>query len=545
MNKRIKTIACFLLIGIGLIGCGGGNDIPDPEISGIQPESGPPGTAVTIFGQGFSPEISENQVTFAGTVAEITNATETEINTEVPEDAETGPIAVTVLDVTATGPNFTVEPEAPGISSVDPDSGTVGTEVTIKGMNFSPTTTDNTITFNGTEAPIRGAAADQLITEVPTGATDGPIEVIVHGKTATGPDFDVITDGTLRALIATNGPDRDEDGYTLSVSGIGDFSTDTTDTVYVGDLQEDTYDAELTGVAGNCTVESDNPQMFDITPGDTTSVSFEVSCDAVLKNRVVFVSDRGTGGQIDLYTMIPDGSEVNQITDNSASERFPDISPDGTEIVYSQDQNIWVVNADGTNPVQLTTSGQDFSPVWSPDGSQIMYTSNSDGDGEIMVMDADGSAQTKITDNSDVDFGSSWSPDGTQIVFSSDRDGDPEIFVSNADGSSPQKLTDNSDFDVGPTWSPEGSKIGFYTNRSGDYQVYSMDTDGNNQQMLADASSFDSFVLSWSPDGSQIVFHTDKDGNFEIYLVNDDGSSETNLTMNTATDLEPDWSPVN
>lgn len=546
MESNNVTISFTLIVSLLLLaGCGGDdNSSPNPEIAGVQPDSGPPGTAVTISGSGFSPTASNNAVSFDGTAASVTSATESEIKTEVPEGAETGPVSVTVRGETATGPNFTIEAEAPGISSVEPDSGTVGTEIVIKGMNFSSTSSENSITFNGTDAPVRGAAEDQLITEVPEGATDGPVEVTVEDKTATGPDFDVITEGTIEANIATSGSDQDADGYNLVVDGIDEYSVEVNDVVHVAGLEEDTYSIELAGVAGNCAVESDNPRMVDVVAGDTTSVSFDITCRAVLNNSIVFVSDRGPGGQIDLYAMGPDGSDVNQLTNTSGLERFPDVSPDGTRVAYSMDGNIWVINADGTDPVQLTTSGQDTAPVWSPDGSQILFTSNRDGDGEIFVMNADGSAQINITDNADGDYLASWSPDGTQIVFSSDRDGDPEIFVANADGTSPQKLTDNTDFDTNPAWSPDGSKIGFYSDRSGSYQIYRMDTDGSNQQLLADMSSLDTYVISWSPDGSQIIFHSNHEGDFEIYRINADGSSETNITMHSAIDLEPDWSPV-
>ncbi len=542
-NIFLPIVLSFLLVS-----CGGdnGNGVPNPAINSIQPDSGPAGTSVTISGSDFSPTVSDNAVSFNGTAATVANATESEITTEVPEGAETGPVSVTVRGETATGPNFTVEAEAPGISSVEPDSGTVGTEITIKGMNFSPITSENSITFNGIAAPIRGAAEDQLITEVPEGATDGPIEVTVENKTTTGPDFNVITEGSIEAMIATSGPDQDGDGYHVVIDGFQEASTNVNDTVYVEDLEEGTYNVELTNVANNCTVVSDNPKMVDVVAGDTVSVDFDITCQTVLKNKIVFVSDRGAGGNFDLYDMNPDGTNINKITNNSEIEFYPDISPDGTKIVYTdggESGNIWVMNVDGTNPVQLTTSGSEFYPSWSPDGNQILYTSTSDGDGDIYVMNADGSSKTNITNNGDGEYGGSWSPDGSQIVFTSDREGNPEIFVSNADGTNTQKLTDNSANDTYPVWSPDGSKIGFYTNRSGSIQLYSMNTNGSNQQLLADVSSTDIYTLSWSPDGSQIVFHSDHSGNLELYTINVDGTSQSNISMNPATELVPDWSP--
>jgi hypothetical protein len=116
---------------------------------------------------------------------------------------------------TPTGPDPEPEPDPPEITSVEPDSGSAGTEVTILGENFSPTASENTITFNGTDAPVNEAEDTLLVTEVPEGASTGPVEVTVEGQTATGPEFNVLTEGALEVMVATSGPDQDIDDYKL------------------------------------------------------------------------------------------------------------------------------------------------------------------------------------------------------------------------------------------------------------------------------------------------------------------------------------------
>lgn len=194
--SRALNFGLIILFIIGGIMSCDNNDNADrnPQIDDIQPDSGPYGTSVTISGSDFHPTASQNSVSFAGTSAEISEASESQIQTSVPDGAESGAIEVTVDGNTAPGPNFTVQQEAPGISAINPDSGTVGTEVTISGMNFSPTSGENAVTFNGTDAPVNSTAEDELVTEVPEGATDGPVEVTVNDTTTTGPDFNVIND---------------------------------------------------------------------------------------------------------------------------------------------------------------------------------------------------------------------------------------------------------------------------------------------------------------------------------------------------------------
>ncbi|UCC48931.1 MAG: PD40 domain-containing protein, partial [Gemmatimonadota bacterium] len=77
-----------------------------------------------------------------------------------------------------------------------------------------------------------------------------------------------------------------------------------------------------------------------------------------------------------------------------------------------------------------------------------------DGNYEIYVMNADGSNPVRLTDNPAGDYEPAWSPDGTRIAFMSYRDGNYEIYVMEADGSNPARLTDNPAGDNHPAWSP-------------------------------------------------------------------------------------------
>jgi len=96
-----------------------------------------------------------------------------------------------------------------------------------------------------------------------------------------------------------------------------------------------------------------------------------------------------------------------------------------------------------------------------PNG-QIAFSSNRDGNYEIYVMNADGSDQTRLTDNDDaLDREPSWSPDGDKIAFASNRDGNYEIYVMNADdGSDVTRLTDDDADDREPDWGTNTSTPG-------------------------------------------------------------------------------------
>lgn len=177
-------------------GSGGGDEELEPEISGITPEEGAVGTQVIINGTDFSTNTNEISVEFNGTVSEVVSATMSSIETTVPENATTGPISVTVRNVTVTGPSFEVLPDAPGISSVEPDSGQVGDQVVINGENFGTSPSSVTVEFDGIPSSVNTISDTAIETSVPEGVSEGSIDitVTVNNITATYTGFEVIVE---------------------------------------------------------------------------------------------------------------------------------------------------------------------------------------------------------------------------------------------------------------------------------------------------------------------------------------------------------------
>src|SRR2546421_241892 len=113
----------------------------------------------------------------------------------------------------------------------------------------------------------------------------------------------------------------------------------------------------------------------------------------------------------------------------------------------------------------LAGCGSDSTaPSGRPAAGQIAFTSERDGDQEVYVMNADGSAPLNLSNNAvglGNDWAPAWSPDGSKIAFISGRDGNDEIYVMKSDGSGQANLTNNARGDYFPAWSPHGSKIAF------------------------------------------------------------------------------------
>jgi len=541
MKKLIQFSILFITI-LFITSCGSDSGGPNPEITNVQPESGPPGASVTMAGKGFQPH-GEMSVTFGDSSATLISATVDQIQTEVPKGLSEGsaPVEVSVEGVTASGPSFMVEAKAPGISSVEPDSGTVGTEVTIIGMNFSATASENSIAFNGTQATVKSASEDQLVTEVPQGATDGPVKVTVKQKSTTGPDFAVITEGNIKINTTTTGSDKDSDGYNVSLDGSTGASIGIDDDIHLTGVQQGTHDIKLTRIADNCSTIN-NPRSLEVVAGDTVSTQFEVQCQAKAKSKIVATKYQSRGNY-DIFLMSPDGSNQQQITDHSAAELQPVISNDGNKIAFSSDRNgdhdLYVMNTDGSNIQRLTQLNNSYTiqATWSPDDSQLAFDAvGSSGYRNIYSINADGTNMKLLTDDEGNDKLPSWSPDGSKIAFNSERfdaskedyaDGE-DIFTVNADGGGIQFVTENDATNTHARWSPDGTKLVFVSNNNNgsEVEIYVMNADGGSPQRLTNNSYYADSHPSWSSDGATIVF----EGENGLYTISSGGGTAQKIS---------------
>jgi Tol biopolymer transport system component len=257
-----------------------------------------------------------------------------------------------------------------------------------------------------------------------------------------------------------------------------------------------------------------------------------------------------------IYSINLDGTNNTKIINSTIGLNHHEFSPDGKRITcvgyinMTTTWSIFIFNADGTNLKRLTNVAGvlDGALSWSPDVSTIAFTRSypsqpSRGD-EVWLMNADGSNQRYSGIKG---FQPMWSPNGSQFVYSSNKSGNYEIYTSNVDDTNEQQLTANTADDSNPVWSPDGSQIAFSSDRDGNLEIYIMKTDGTQLQRLTNNSVLDN-MPRWSPDGSTIAFNSDVAGNqhTEVYLMDADGSNIRRLTNSpgSAMSINPAWIPA-
>jgi len=153
----------------------------------------------------------------------------------------------------------------------------------------------------------------------------------------------------------------------------------------------------------------------------------------------------------DIWRYQMGGGPPKLLIASSLDDLCPQFSPDGRRIVFGSDRSgesydLWIVNADGSNPVQLTNqlARGDGAPRWSPDGRQIVFDSQrADGAEEICVIDASSGRLRHLTPDSFQNTLPSWSHDGRWIYFNSDRTGRGEIWRIPSSGGQAEQITDN------------------------------------------------------------------------------------------------------
>ncbi|HEY0545368.1 MAG TPA: FG-GAP-like repeat-containing protein [Pyrinomonadaceae bacterium] len=246
-----------------------------------------------------------------------------------------------------------------------------------------------------------------------------------------------------------------------------------------------------------------------------------------------------------IYTANADGARQTRITPGFAFDGYPTWSPDGSKIVFSRGA-IWVMDANGTNPINLGVGGR--SPSWSVTG-KIAYESG----GQIWTMNPDGSNQAPFHGiTQPTPMRPDWSSDGSKLAFSSGGN----IWVINADGTNERQVATSDVADNAPAWSPDGLKIAFSKREPSTFPsgtvatvIHVINVDGTNEVRLTmpTQGNVNDTGPAWSPDNTKIAFAKNgATGEAGIHIMNTDGTNQTRIVFGGAGSgcFDPAWQPI-
>lgn len=195
---------------------------------------------------------------------------------------------------------------------------------------------------------------------------------------------------------------------------------------------------------------------------------------------IVFSSARG--GPFGLWKVPRTGGSPTWIPAPGWNLKAPALAAQGRQLVYENwlyDDNIWQhdLSQPGTEPQPLLNSTMwDVHPTFSPDGTQIAFTSTRSGFYEIWTANADGSNLLQRTQFGGPQLGlPRWSPDGTALLFAARPEGTADIYRLALDGTRPERLTEHPGNETRPTWHPDGTSFFFASDRRGSWQVWQQD----------------------------------------------------------------------
>lgn len=203
-------------------------------------------------------------------------------------------------------------------------------------------------------------------------------------------------------------------------------------------------------------------------------------------------------------------------------------------LVYAtrfRDSNIWRLPLSGkpeTNTAPLVASTFDeLTPDYSPDGRRLAFASTQSGTEEIWVANADGSKPVQVTTlRGPLCANPRWSPDGVTILFNSRREGSADLWLLRSDTGELTRITEDPGEEIEPRWSRDGKAIYFGSNRTGRFEVWKVSDKGGNPIQI---TRLGGMTATESPDGRFLYYSKDGTAGKAIWRVRVDGGEEIPL----------------
>jgi len=220
-------------------------------------------------------------------------------------------------------------------------------------------------------------------------------------------------------------------------------------------------------------------------------------------------------------------------------------SNDSRFLMYSSERNrgwkIYLFDLnDFKEKVLFSSKGLNLVGNTSPQ-DEIAFSSSKDGNSEIFTINKNGTNLRKLTNSFGIDVSPVFSPDGTNIVFVSDRGGSPQIYIMDSNGRGIRRITFEGTYNTSPSWSPDGKWLAYVGMKDGKNQIFMIQSDGTGLRQLTFNGNNEG--PSVSPDGLFLAFDSDRDGTRGVYIMRINGAEQKRVTPMDTKAMAPKWSP--
>jgi TolB protein len=251
-----------------------------------------------------------------------------------------------------------------------------------------------------------------------------------------------------------------------------------------------------------------------------------------------------------LWMVDPDGAGL-QVVPGTEGAVSPAWNPTGTAIAYGAYR---VGEAPPRIVVRDLVSGKNYShrvggtnsgPVFSPDGSKLVFHAGNDGTDLFSVAPFSNETPQRITSRrGSSNTSPSFSPDGRRIVFTSGLIGHPEVYIMDADGSNAEILTSTGFgerlYRADPDWSPTRPRVAYQSRVNDVFQIMTISVSDKSTSQLT--SEGENEAPSWAPDGRHIVFTSTRSGSKQLWVIDTESSRLRQITHGAKVQ-NPAWSP--
>ncbi|MGB5604142.1 MAG: Tol-Pal system beta propeller repeat protein TolB [Gammaproteobacteria bacterium] len=262
-------------------------------------------------------------------------------------------------------------------------------------------------------------------------------------------------------------------------------------------------------------------------------------------SRIAYVTSSGNPVKYRLQVADTDGYNPQTLLTSKEPIMSPVWSPDGSRVVYVSFETglsaIYIHNIHtGEREKVASYEGINSAPSWSPDGKTLAMTLSKEGNPDIYILSLKSGTLRRLTRHWAIDTEPAWMPDSQSLVFTSSRSGKPQLYQLSLDkGSRPRRLTFDGNYNANASVSADGKVVAYVHGANNSYKIAVLYLDTRIMQILTDGPLDES--PDFAPNGTMVLYASQEKGKAILAAVSTDGRQKQRLALSDGEVREPSW----